>query len=141
MSSTKPKQDIVLDQLNGPSRTQTEMNQFSQSVFDELQRVKAERDLYYAKLLKVRKRIEMGRSQRVNANSRVGSRVTDMSGDFFVAQFDLKKDEDKTSQAKNPTKVPSENAQQYQTDFICFDDLRNVRSVNQISKAETPFER
>jgi len=61
------------------------MNQFSQSVFDELQRVKAERDLYYAKLLKVRKRIEMGRSQRVNANSRVGSRVTDMSGDFFVA--------------------------------------------------------
>ena len=61
------------------------MNQLSQSVFDELQKVKAERDLYYAKLLKVRKRIELGKTQRVNVDTRVGSGVTDMSGDIFVA--------------------------------------------------------
>lgn len=35
-------------------------------MFDELQKVKAERDLYYDKLMKVRERIENGKNQRSN---------------------------------------------------------------------------
>ena len=39
----------------------------SQPVFDELQRVKAERDLFYEKLMRVRSRIEQGKGQRQQA--------------------------------------------------------------------------
>ena len=44
-----------------------QMNHESQSVFEELEKVKAERDSYYNKLMKVRNRIEMGKDQRKNA--------------------------------------------------------------------------
>ena len=39
-------------------------NEMQQSVFEELEKVKAERDLYYEKLMKVRERIESGKNQR-----------------------------------------------------------------------------
>ena len=37
-------------------------NEMQQSVFEELEKVKAERDLYYEKLMKVRERIESGKN-------------------------------------------------------------------------------
>lgn len=46
-------------------------------MFDELQKVKAERDLYYDKLLKVRQRIERGKGKLPKVNEMVSQRTTD----------------------------------------------------------------
>ena len=57
-------------QLNGGHQrnlSQKDVKEMSQPVFDELQRVKAERDLFYEKLMRVRSRIEQGKGQRQQA--------------------------------------------------------------------------
>ena len=82
-------QQTATEEFGQPqARTETELNQFSQSIFDELQRVKAERDLYYDKLLKVRNRIEQGKGQRLRATAD-SIRFQNNSG-ISTSQFDFK---------------------------------------------------
>ena len=63
-----------------------QMSHESKSVFEELERVKAERDEYYNKLMKVRHRIEMGKDQRKNA---MEYSLEGLSNSFHLVQQEI----------------------------------------------------
>ena len=57
---------IIGESQHTRNLSQEEIKQMSQPVFDELEKVKAERDIYFAKLMRVRDRIEQGKDERFN---------------------------------------------------------------------------
>ena len=75
IDSTGKSSDFNQNMLDATTKlVANDHEQSSKSIFDELQRVKAERDHYLSKLLLVRNRIEETKSQRQASKRTISSR-------------------------------------------------------------------
>lgn len=109
-----------------------QINHESQSVFEELERVKAERDAYYHKLMKVRNRIEMGKNERKNA---MEHSLEGLSNSFHLVQQEICQQQETISDTQNMShNLIHDQNEGDQSEFLHPDAQRNVRSVNQIVK-------